>query len=92
MPNRIHHDDFKELLAAAKQALTLALADGERKGFVPGHWLTQDATEHLAHADRHLSAIVAGAAEERLNPEQERTHLTHLICRAVMEWAKRENK
>ena len=68
MAKRTHNDDFNELLKAAEQALMLALADGEQKGFVPGHWLTQNATEHLAHAEGHLSAIVAGLAKNQLSP------------------------
>jgi hypothetical protein len=46
-----------DLMAAAEEALKLALNDGEANGFKPGDWIAEDFDGHLAHARAHLGEL-----------------------------------
>jgi hypothetical protein len=43
--------------------------------------------DHLDHAGEYLEDLLDGT--EELSGEELRTDLSHLICRAVMAWARR---
>ena len=94
MPKTIKHDrthnddDLIELMRAAEQALTLALADGRQKGFKPGNWLQHSFDDHLEHADAHVDKLMSRSDD--LDAEQVRTELSHAICRLLMCWKRRD--
>lgn len=73
-------DDFNDLSIGCEEALDQALKDGMKK-FPPGNWRRVGRGEHLAHAESHARAALAGGDRVRM-----RTHLAHLICRAAMAW------
>jgi hypothetical protein len=86
MANRTHTDDFRDVMHAAEEALTAALQDGQHK-YEAGDWLAHSMEDHLDHAGAHLEELLN---TEELTEEKLRTGLSHLICRAVMAWARRE--
>ena len=86
MAERTHADYFTELMHAAEEALTAALKYG-RSRYAAGDWLTHSMEDHLDHAGAHLEDLLN---TEELTEEKLRTGLSHLICRAVMAWARRE--
>jgi hypothetical protein len=87
MAHRTHDDDFKAVMQAAEEAITTAMQDGQHK-YEAGDWLTHSMEDHLDHAGAHLEDLLDDT--EELNGEKLRTGLSHLICRAVMAWARRE--
>jgi hypothetical protein len=88
MADRTHDDDFKAVMQAAEEAITKAMQDGQHK-YEAGDWLTHSMDEHLDRAGAHLEELLDN---EELNGEKLRTGLAHLICRAVMAWAAREQE
>jgi hypothetical protein len=84
--DRAHTDDFRDMMRAAEEALTAALKDGQSR-YAAGDWLTHSMEDHLDHAGAHLEDLLN---TEELTGEKLRTGLSHLICRAVMAWARRE--
>jgi hypothetical protein len=89
MADRTHEDDFKAVMQAAEEAITAAMADGQHR-YDAGDWLTHSMEHHLEHARAHLEDLLDNAAE--LTGAQLRTALSHLVCRAVMAWARREQE
>jgi hypothetical protein len=83
---RTYVADLTELMRAAEQAIVQALRDGQGK-HANGDWLTHSMEDHLDHAAAHLENSLD---TEDLTEEELRTALSHLVCRAVMAWAKRE--
>jgi hypothetical protein len=51
MAKRTHNDDVRDVMRAAEEAITAAMADGQHK-YEAGDWLTHSAEEHLDHAGR----------------------------------------
>lgn len=76
-------------MRAAEEAITAAMADGRHK-YHAGDWLTHSMEEHLDHAGAHLEDLLEAA--EMPGSENFRKALAHLICRAVMAWARQEMK
>lgn len=72
-------DQPLRLFYAAIHALLDALKDGE-KTHAAGVWRGRDADHHLIHARDHIDAFLNGD----LVDAREQSHLSHLVCRAVM--------
>jgi exonuclease VII small subunit len=87
MANRTHNEDFKDVMQAAEEAITAALQDGQHK-YDAGAWLTHSVEEHLNHAGAHLEDLLE--TDQMPANEEFRTALAHLICRAVMAWARQQ--
>lgn len=79
--NRI--DDFEMLIAAANEALAIALRAGSKHK--AGTWLDQTTGEHYNHLSAHFRQLQNGNNYEGEN------HLAHLICRAIMAYVRRSN-
>jgi hypothetical protein len=47
MADRTHHDDFKDVMRAAEEAITHAMQDGQHK-YDAGDWLKHSMQEHSA--------------------------------------------
>jgi hypothetical protein len=62
------------------------MQDGQSR-YAAGDWRTHSMEDHLDHAGAHLEDLLN---TEELTEEKLRTGLSHLICRAVMAWARRE--
>ena len=75
-------------MQAAEEAITTAMQEGQHK-YEAGDWLTHSMDEHLDRAGAHLEDLLDN---EKLSGEELRTGLSHLICRAVMAWARREQE
>ena len=88
MPNRTHTDDLRDVLHAAEQAITAAMQDGQHK-YDAGNWLTRSMEDHLQHAAVHIQELTS-PAEDVLSADQLKTDLAHLVCRAVMAWARQK--
>ena len=87
MADRTHHDDFKDVMRAAEEAITDAMQDGQHK-YDAGDWLKHSMQEHLDRAGAYLEDLLE--SDEKLTGEKMQTALAGLICRAVMAWASRE--
>jgi hypothetical protein len=62
------------------------MQDGQHK-YEAADWLTHSMDEHLDRAGAHLEELLDN---EELSGEELRTMLSHLVCRAAMAWARRE--
>jgi len=54
-----------------------------------GGCLNYSIEDHLQDAAAHVQELT-GPAEDVLNAEQLKTDLAHLVCRAVMAWARQK--
>ena len=83
MTERKRIEDLNELGAAALEALTMALSDGDAQ-HPPGSWREEKFVERIARTRNHLVDMINAN-----NFEEERKELTHAICDLVIIYANR---
>jgi hypothetical protein len=71
-------DDWRDLVIAATEAISTALADADKEGkHAAGSWWDESIAHHFRHAREHMNTL-------KFDNE---TDMTHAVCRVTMAYA-----